>query len=90
MATRPRAKQVPRKRSIRKRSAIRATKYIASFVGFAPVNNPAVVIIVVLDEPAGAYHGGDVAAPVFRQIAEQILPDMGVMPIRNSKTQTSW
>lgn len=56
------------------------TKYIASFVGFAPVSNPAVVIIVVIDEPAGAYHGGDVAAPVFRQIAEQILPDMGVMP----------
>ncbi len=50
------------------------TKYVASFVGFAPVNNPAVVIIVVIDEPGGAYHGGDVAAPVFRQIAEQILP----------------
>lgn len=57
-----------------------ATKFVASFVGFAPVNNPAVVIIVVIDEPGGAYHGGDVAAPVFRQIAEQILPDMGVMP----------
>ena len=56
------------------------TKHVASFVGFAPVNNPAVVIIVVIDEPAGAYHGGDVAAPVFRQIAEQILPELGVMP----------
>lgn len=53
---------------------------MASFVGFAPVNNPAVVIIIVIDEPGGAYHGGDVAAPVFRQIAEQILPDMGVIP----------
>ena len=49
-------------------------------MGFAPVNNPAVVIIVVIDEPGGSYHGGDVAAPVFRQIAEQILPEMGVMP----------
>jgi hypothetical protein len=49
-------------------------------VGFAPVNDPAVVIIVVIDEPAGAYHGGDVAAPVFREIAEQILPDLGVIP----------
>ncbi|HXD31293.1 MAG TPA: penicillin-binding protein [Pyrinomonadaceae bacterium] len=57
-----------------------ATKHVASFVGFAPVSNPAVVIIVVIDEPAGAYHGGDVAAPVFRQIAEQILPDMNVAP----------
>lgn len=56
------------------------TKFVASFVGFAPVNNPAVVIIVVIDEPGGSYHGGEVAAPVFRQIAEQILPDMGVIP----------
>ena len=56
------------------------TKYIGSFVGFAPVNNPAVVIIVVIDEPAGAYHGGDVAAPVFREIAEQILPELNVLP----------
>jgi cell division protein FtsI/penicillin-binding protein 2 len=62
------------------------TKYVASFVGFAPVNNPAVVIIVVIDEPAGAYHGGDVAAPVFRQIAEQILPDMGVIPDTDFKS----
>lgn len=57
-----------------------ATKHVASFVGFAPVQNPAVVIIVVIDEPAGSYHGGDVAAPVFSQIAEQILPDLGVAP----------
>jgi cell division protein FtsI (penicillin-binding protein 3) len=56
------------------------TKFIGSFVGFAPVSNPALVIIVVIDEPAGAYHGGDVAAPVFRQIAEQMLPDLNVMP----------
>src|SRR4029450_14003191 len=57
-----------------------ATKYIGSFVGFAPVNNPAVVIIVVIDEPQGAYHGGDVAAPVFREIAEQVLPELNVAP----------
>jgi cell division protein FtsI (penicillin-binding protein 3) len=62
------------------------TKHIASFVGFAPVTAPSVVIIVVIDEPAGAYHGGDVAAPVFRQIAEQILPDMGVAPDTDFKT----
>jgi cell division protein FtsI/penicillin-binding protein 2 len=60
--------------------AYSATKYIGSFVGFAPVRNPAVVIIVVIDEPQGAYHGGDVAAPVFREIAEQILPDLSVTP----------
>jgi cell division protein FtsI (penicillin-binding protein 3) len=56
------------------------TKYVASFVGFAPVENPAVVIVVVIDEPAGSHHGGDVAAPVFRAIAEQILPEMGIAP----------
>ena len=60
--------------------AYSATKFIGSFVGFAPVKNPAVVIIVVIDEPLGSYHGGDVAAPVFREIAEQILPELGVAP----------
>jgi cell division protein FtsI (penicillin-binding protein 3) len=62
------------------------TKYIGSFVGFAPVKNPAVVIIVVIDEPQGSYHGGDVAAPVFREIAEQILPDLSVSPDIEVKT----
>lgn len=60
--------------------AYSATKYIGSFVGFAPVSNPAVVIVVVIDEPRGAYHGGDVAAPVFREIAEQILPELSITP----------
>src|SRR5713226_6271031 len=63
-----------------KTHAYSTTKYIGSFVGFAPANNPAVVIVVVIDEPQGAYHGGDVAAPVFREIAEQILPDLNVTP----------
>lgn len=62
------------------------TKFIGSFVGFAPVENPAVVIIVVIDEPVGSYHGGDVAAPVFREIAEQILPALDVMPDTKLKT----
>jgi cell division protein FtsI (penicillin-binding protein 3) len=56
------------------------TKFVASFVGFAPVENPAVVIAVVINEPVGAYHGGDVAAPVFRDIAENVLPYMNVEP----------
>jgi cell division protein FtsI (penicillin-binding protein 3) len=46
-----------------KTRAYSSTKFVGSFVGFAPVSNPQVVIIVVIDEPAGAYHGGDVAAP---------------------------
>jgi membrane peptidoglycan carboxypeptidase len=63
-----------------KTKAYSKTKFIGSFVGFAPVENPSVVIIVVIDEPVGAYHGGDVAAPVFREIAEQILPELNVAP----------
>src|SRR5438874_1647236 len=60
--------------------AYSATKFIGSFVGFAPVSNPAVVIIVVIDEPQGSYHGGDIAAPVFREIAEQVLPELNITP----------
>ena len=57
-----------------------ATKHVASFVGFAPVEAPEVVVAVVIDEPVGAYHGGDVAAPVFKEIAENVLPYMSVEP----------
>src|SRR2546426_744491 len=69
--------------------AYSATKFIGSFVGFAPVKNPAVVIIVVIDEPLGSYHGGDVAAPVFREIAEQILPELGIAPDVEFKSGTT-
>src|SRR6266704_2114428 len=65
-----------------------STKFIGSFVGFAPVSNPAVVIIVVIDEPLGSYHGGEVAAPVFREIAEQILPELNVTPDMEIKSTT--
>jgi cell division protein FtsI (penicillin-binding protein 3) len=59
-----------------------STKFIASFVGFAPATDPSVVIIVVIDEPGGAYHGGQVAAPVFREIAEAVLPYLNTLPDR--------
>jgi cell division protein FtsI/penicillin-binding protein 2 len=54
------------------------TQLIASFTGFAPINNPAVTILVSLDSPAGPHEGGMVAAPVFKRIAEQVLPYMDV------------
>ena len=58
-----------------------AGKYVSSFIGMAPAENPAVVILVVMDEPTGgARDGGQVSAPVFREIAEQILPEMNVAP----------
>ena len=49
------------------------TQLIASFSGFAPINDPAVTILVSLDSPVGEHEGGQVAAPVFKRIAEQVL-----------------
>jgi cell division protein FtsI (penicillin-binding protein 3) len=54
------------------------TNFIASFTGFAPVNNPAVTILVSLDSPVGLHEGGQVSAPVFKRIAEQVLPYLDV------------
>jgi len=48
-------------------------KYFASFVGFAPADDPRVAVFVGLDEPKGEYYGGQVAAPVFKSIVEQTL-----------------
>ncbi len=54
------------------------THYIPSFAGFAPARKPAVTILVVIDSPVGAYYGREVAAPVFRSIAEQTLSYLNV------------
>ena len=58
-----------------------ANKYVASFVGFAPVSDPRLIIAVMIDEPAnGKYYGGDVAAPVFAQVMAGSLRTLGVAP----------
>jgi len=49
------------------------TKYVGSFAGFAPVNNPQVVVAVILDSAVGLHQGGQVAAPVFHRISQQVL-----------------
>ena len=54
------------------------TQLIASFTGFAPISNPAVTILVSLDSPVGLHEGGMVAAPVFKRVAEQVLPYLDV------------
>ncbi len=60
---------------------VNAAKYVSSFIGFAPADEPAVTIAVVMDEPkVGGRDGGQVAGPVFREIAQQILPELGVKP----------
>ncbi len=55
-------------------------KYVASFVGFVPAGDPALAIIVVVDEPHNGFHGGEIAAPVFARIALPSLQYLGVMP----------
>ena len=49
------------------------TKYVASFVGFTPINTPAITIAVILDSPIGLHQGGQVCAPIFKRIAEAVL-----------------
>ncbi len=64
------------------------TKYIASFVGFAPVNNPAITIAVIVDSPVGSHFGRAVSAPVFQELAQEVLEYLGVphdMPIKPAK-----
>jgi cell division protein FtsI (penicillin-binding protein 3) len=50
-----------------------ATKYVGSFVGFAPVNEPVITIAVILDSAVGLHQGGQVSAPVFQRVAQQVL-----------------
>ena len=55
-----------------------ANKYIASFVGFAPADNPEVLALLVIHNPQGVYYGGTIAAPVVRTVFENILPYLGI------------
>jgi len=54
--------------------------HLASFVGYAPADHPVVSIIVVIDAPKGKYYGGDVAAPVFREVGARVLRYLGIPP----------
>jgi cell division protein FtsI (penicillin-binding protein 3) len=55
------------------------TKHIASFTGFAPVNSPAISVAVIIDTPTvGNYHGAFVSAPVFKEVAQEVLEYLGV------------
>lgn len=62
-----------------KTKSVDPSKYISSFVGFAPAENSEITVGVVMDEPnAGARDGGQVSAPVFREIAQAVLEELGV------------
>ena len=49
-------------------------KYISSFIGFAPAEDPKVIAMCIINEPTGVYYGGTIAAPVIRELFENILP----------------
>lgn len=53
-------------------------KYISSFLGFAPANDPQVMAFVMIDEPTGVYYGGTIAAPVIQEVFSNILPYLGI------------
>jgi stage V sporulation protein D (sporulation-specific penicillin-binding protein) len=55
-----------------------ANKYIASFLGFAPADDPVVLGLVVINNPQGTYYGGTIAAPVMKEIFENVLPYLGI------------
>lgn len=55
-------------------------KYISSFMGFVPADNPQVITLILIDEPEGVYYGGTIAAPVVKDIYENILPYLGFVP----------
>lgn len=54
-------------------------RYIASFIGFAPADDPQVIALAIVNNPQGVYYGGQVAAPIVRQLFENILPYLGIM-----------
>ncbi len=65
------------------------TMHIASFAGFAPVNNPVIAVAVVMDSPKGDYYGTAVSAPVFAEVAQQVLEYLGVPHDIDLKPQTA-
>ena len=62
-----------------KTKRVSGAKYVSSFIGFAPVDDPAVTIAIVMDEPkVGGRNGGQVSAPVFKEVAEGVLAEMRI------------
>ena len=55
-----------------------ANKYISSFIGFAPMDDPQVMVLLIINNPQGVYYGGTIAAPVVKEIFSNILPYLGI------------
>ena len=58
----------------------RLKKYISSFIGFAPADDPQVIALITINEPVGIYYGGTIAAPVIADLFKNILPYLGIEP----------
>ena len=65
-----------------------AHRYISSFIGFAPAEKPAVLGLCIIHNPQGIYYGGTIAAPVIRDIFDNVLPYLGILPDKNADTTT--
>lgn len=68
-----------------------ANKYISSFVGFAPMDDPQVLVLLIINNPQGVYYGGTIAAPVVKEIFSNILPYLGVErdPVTEAESETN-
>lgn len=62
-------------------------QYIASFLGFAPADDPQVIALAIINRPQGTYYGGQIAAPIVRQLFENILPYLGIMDYNSLDTE---
>jgi len=65
-------------------------KYNAVFAGLVPADDPQLAIVVVVDEPKKSIYGGQVAAPIFRHIAESVLPYLGVAARTDAEAEAGW
>ena len=63
-------------------------RYIASFIGFAPAEDPQVIVLAIVNNPKGTYYGGQVAAPIVRQLFENILPYLGIKEYNQENEQS--
>lgn len=64
-------------------------KYISSFLGFAPAENPQVLALLIINNPQGIYYGGTIAAPLVRELFENILPYLEIEQTKTNEAQTS-
>lgn len=64
-------------------------RYISSFLGFSPADNPQVMTLILIDEPQGIYYGGTIAAPVVGEIYDNILPYLGIYKDENAEEKTT-